>query len=123
LLSTSEFGASVGFLLVCNTAVGSLSAAASQIPGLSQVIAPAIEQISPECSKLSSSAVSSLNELNSQLAVLQGLTPDTQPYFAALNTVFSTLNVLAPELEPLSGTITALGPLVDFFSGQPQGSQ
>jgi hypothetical protein len=122
LLDTFQFGASVGFLLACNTAAGSVSAAAAQVPGLSQVITPVIAEISPECGKLSAEAVSGLSTFNSELGVLQGLTPGSAPYFAELNKVFATLNTLAPQLEPLSGTITALGPLVDFFSGQSSGS-
>jgi hypothetical protein len=117
-LSVSQFGSSVGFLLVCNTGAGALSAAASQIPGLSQVIAPVISQISPLCGKMSSAAVTNLAELNDQLKVLQGLTPDTAPYFAQMNQVYAVLDQLAPELQPLSGTLTSIGPLVNFFSGQ-----
>jgi hypothetical protein len=89
---------------------------------LTQVLTPVIAQISPECGKLSASAVSNLNMFNQELGALQGLTPGSAPYFADLNKVFATLNTLAPQLEPLSGTITALGPLVNFFSGQPSGS-
>jgi hypothetical protein len=122
LLSTFQFGGTVGFLLVCNTGAGSLSAAASQVPGLSQVLAPVVAQISPDCSELSAQAVAGLNKLNSELGVLQGLTPATEPYFNELNLVFANLNQLAPQFEPLTGTITDLGPLVDFFSGEPQGS-
>jgi hypothetical protein len=122
LLDTFQFGASVGFLLACNTAAGSISAAASQVPGLSEVITPVLAQISPECGKLSASAVSGLNTLNSELGALQALNAGSAPYFAELNKVFATLNMLAPQLQPLSGTITALGPLVAFFSGQPSGS-
>jgi hypothetical protein len=121
-LKTAQFGASVGFLLVCNTAAGSLSAAAAQVPGLLQVISPVITQISPDCSKLSASAVTYLNMFNSELGGLQGLNADSQAYFNQLNLVFATLNKLAPDLQPFTGTITALGPLVDFFASQPQGS-
>jgi hypothetical protein len=121
-LSTLQFGSSVGFLLACNTGAGSLTAAASQIPGLSKVIDPAIAEISPQCSKLSAEAVTNLNVLNTELAVLQGINPGTQAFFTEANKVFATLTTLSPELEPLTGTIGALGPLVDFFSGQTQGS-
>jgi hypothetical protein len=121
-IDTSEFGASVGFLLACNTGVGAISASAAEVPGLSKVLAPVIAQISPLCGKLSTEAVNELTEFNDQLRVLNQLTPDTAPFFAELNNVFATLNTLAPELEPLSGTITALGPLVEFFSSEPSGS-
>jgi hypothetical protein len=118
LLETSKFGASVGFLLVCNTGAGALSAAASQVPGLSTVIGPAIAQISPLCGQMSVAAVDGLTELNDQLRVLNGLTPGTAPFFAAADQVFAVLDRLAPELEPLSATLTSIGPLVDFFQGQ-----
>jgi hypothetical protein len=108
--------------LACNTAAGSVSASAALVPGLSQVLTPVLAEISPECSELSASAVTYLNTLNNELGLLQGLNPGTAPYFAELNKVFATLDALAPQLEPLSGTITALGPLVEFFSGQPQSS-
>jgi hypothetical protein len=121
-LDTLQFGASVGFLLTCNTGAGAVSAAASQIPGLSQVLTPVLAEISPECGKLSAEAVSELNTFNQDLAALQGLTPASAPYFAALNKAFATLNTLAPDLQPLTATITALGPLVDFFSGGPASS-
>ncbi len=117
LLDTFQFGASVGFLLVCNTGAGALSAAAAQVPGLSKVIAPVISQISPLCSKMSTAAVGSLTELNDQLRVLSGLTPGTAPFFAEANQVWAVLDRLAPQLEPLSGTLTAIGPLVEFFQG------
>jgi hypothetical protein len=122
LIETSQFGASVGFLLGCNSGVGTLTAVATQVPGLTNVLDPVLAQVGPECSKLSAQAVSSLNTLNSDLAALEGLTPGTKPYFAALDTVFAELNTVAPEVEPLTGTLTALGPLVDFFSAQPQAS-
>jgi hypothetical protein len=119
LLSVSKFGASFGFLLVCNTGVGALSAAAGQVPGLTKVINPVITQISPLCTKLSAQSVDELNELNSQLKVLDGLNQGTAPFFAEMNNVFAVLDQLAPELQPLSGTLTSIGPLVDFFAGPP----
>lgn len=117
-LSVSQFGASVGFLLVCNTGAGALSAATAQVPGLSAVMDPVISQVSPLCEKLSSAAVSGLAQLNDQLRVLQGITPATAPFFAQMNQVYAVLDQLATEIRPLSGTLTAIGPLVNFFAGQ-----
>ncbi|MDQ1539012.1 MAG: hypothetical protein QOE58_3405, partial [Actinomycetota bacterium] len=119
LLSTLQFGASTGFLLACNTAAGSVSAAVAQVPGLSQVLTPVLSQISPLCGQLSAAAVSGLQTMNTRLAVLAPLTPATAPYFAALNQVFAAADAVAPYLQPFSGTITSLGPLVQFFSGSP----
>jgi hypothetical protein len=121
-LDISEFGASVGFLLACNTAAGSISAAVSQVSGLSQVLLPVMKEIAPLCGDLSSEAVANLEKFNQELSALQFLTPASAAYFNDLNAVYATLDALAPELQPLTGTITALPPLVDFFSGQPSGS-
>jgi hypothetical protein len=104
--------------LVCNTGAGTLSAAAAQVPGLSQVLGPVISQISPLCEKMSTAAVNDLTQFNNQLRVLQGLTPGTAPYFAEMNQVYAVLDRLAPDLEPLSGALTSIGPLVTFFAGQ-----
>jgi hypothetical protein len=117
LISSSKFGASVGFLLACNTGAGTLSAAAAQVPGLSKVLAPVLSAISPACGKLSDQAVASLTTLNSNIAVLQAADPMTAPYFKALNQVFRQLDVVAPQLPPLEGLIEALGPMVAFFQG------
>lgn len=119
LISSSKFGATVGFLLACNTAAGTISAAAAQIHGLSAVLSPVLSAISPACGKLSDSAVVNLDKLNKDIGVLQAADPMTAPYFAALNTVFAQMNVIAPQLPPLAGLIEALGPLVDFFQGTP----
>jgi hypothetical protein len=122
LLSTFEFGSSTGFLLACNTAAGSVSAAAAQVPGLSQVLTPVLSQVSPSCGKLSAAAVSGLETMNDDLAALQPLTPGSAPFFKALNAVLADANAVAPYLQPFSGTISSLGPLISFFSGAPPSS-
>jgi hypothetical protein len=120
LISTMEFGATVGFPLMCNTAAGTASAGVAQIPGASDVLTPAFAQFSPFCGSVSEQGGEGLATMNNQLAPLEAINPATSPGFAAMAPVFEQLNTLAPNLQPLSGFITSLGPMVEFFEGAPK---
>jgi hypothetical protein len=120
LISTMEFGATVGFPLMCNTGAGTASAGVAQIPGASDVLTPAFAQFSPFCGSVSEKGGQGLATMNDQLAPLEAINPVTAPGFAAMAPVFQQTNTLAPNLQPLSGFITSLGPMVEFFEGRPK---
>lgn len=120
MISTMEFGATVGFPLMCNTGAGTLSAPVAQIPGASDVLIPVFTQASPACADLSTQGGGGLRAMNDQLGPLEALNPVITPGFDAMVPVFEQLNSFAPSLQPFSGTITSLGPMVAFFAGPPK---
>lgn len=120
MISTMEFGATVGFPLMCNTGAGTLSAAVAQIPGASDVLIPVFTEAAPACADLSTQGGEGLTTMNDQLGPLEALNPMMAPGFDATEPVFEQLNSVAPNLQPFSGTIASLGPMVEFFEGPPK---
>lgn len=115
MISTMEFGATVGFPLMCNTGAGTLSVFVAQIPGASEALTPGLSQLAPFCADAATQGGAGLQKFNESIAPLEAINPVAAPGFEAMTPLFEQMNAVAPSFQPFSGAITSLQPMVEFF--------
>jgi hypothetical protein len=114
-----DFGAVVGFPLVCQTGLSVPVIVSSQIPGAAPIVGPVVSEVGRNlCIQGSQTAGEFIAQLQQNSAPLAAINPVVNPALDGLADATTQAAItFGPSIEPFGGTVAELSADIRFFKG------